>query len=127
MISAGAADQPVIAKVTEDPVIAVGQVVNKLNTVCIRIIWRSRIIRQEIKDKFARCWIIRGRPGAGIIDQESRFTGPGALDVTSEARKTPVSSPAIKLDLSGPPDEDEGAGPEADADADEGPISSPFD
>ncbi len=54
--------------------------------------------------------------------------GPDALDVTSEARKTPVSSPAIKLDLTGGGDDaDDDAGPDADADADEGPVSSPFD
>jgi len=53
---------------------------------------------------------------------------PDALDVTSEARKTPVSSPAIKLNLTGPPDEDDAdadAGPAAEAD--EGPAASPFD
>jgi len=54
-------------------------------------------------------------------------TGDGPPDVTSDATKTPVSSPAIKLDFGGPPDED--ASPDADAkpDDDDGPASSPFD
>ncbi|MHC5053314.1 MAG: hypothetical protein ACYTKD_01205 [Planctomycetota bacterium] len=55
--------------------------------------------------------------------------GPDAenapLDADADVTKTPVSSPAIKLDLSGPPEDDGGAGP--DAGADEGPAKSPFD
>jgi len=57
-------------------------------------------------------------------------TGDGLPDVTSDVSKTPVSSPAIKLNFDGPPDEDAAdpdAKPDANADDDEGPPASPFD
>ncbi|MHC4248009.1 MAG: hypothetical protein ACYS9X_02665 [Planctomycetota bacterium] len=62
-----------------------------------------------------------------------RPAGPDAADAPPDAdagadvTKTPVSSPAIKLDLSGAAGQDADAAPGLDAEADEGPATSPFD